>query len=235
MLDAVSGMNALASQSLGDPAIVERTAQYEAAFRMQASVPALLDVSGESAATLTLYGSDVTTPGTFAANCLRARRMIEGGVRFVQIYHRGWDAHYELPNNHRPQCADIDQACYGLVTDLKQRGLLEDTLVIWGGEFGRTVYCQGDLAPDNYGRDHHGRCFSMWLAGGGMKPGIVYGETDDFSYNIVKDPVHVRDLHATVLHQFGLDHNQLTFNDAGLEQKLVGVDPPANVVTGLLA
>ena len=235
MLDAVRGMNDLAGAALGDPAVTGRTAQYEAAFRMQSSVPSLVDVSGESSATLALYGPDVSTPGTFAANCLRARRMVEQGVRFVQIYHRGWDAHMDLPTNHRAQCADVDQACYGLVTDLKQRGLLEDTLVIWGGEFGRTVYCQGTLAADNYGRDHHPRCFTMWFAGGGMKPGLVYGETDDFSYNVVSDGVHLRDMHATVLHQFGLDHDKLTFTHSGLDQKLVGVEEPAHVVGGILS
>ena len=235
MLDAIHGMNDMARASVGDPAIDARTTQYEAAFRMQASVPSLMDVSGESAATLDLYGADATTPGTFAANCLRARRMLEQGVRFVQIYHRGWDAHMHLPQTYPMQCADIDQACYGLVMDLKQRGMLEDTLVMWGGEFGRTVYCQGELAPDDYGRDHHPRCFSMWFAGGGMKAGIVYGETDDFSYNIVSGGVHLRDMHATVLHQFGLDHDRLTYTYSGLDQRLVGVDAPANVVTGILA
>jgi uncharacterized protein (DUF1501 family) len=235
MLDAVHGLNDLAGAALGDPSVAQRTAQYEQAFRMQSAVPSLVDISSESAATLALYGPDVNTPGTFAANCLRARRMLEQGVRFVQIYHRGWDAHAELPNNHPAQCADVDQACYGLVQDLKQRGLLEDTLVIWGGEFGRTVYCQGDLSPTMYGRDHHPRCFSMWFAGGGMKPGTVYGETDDFSYNIVDGGAHLRDLHATILHQFGLDADRLTFSYSGLDQRLVGVDAPAQVISGILA
>jgi hypothetical protein len=235
MLDAIHGLNDLAAAKTGDPSIDERSSQYEAAFRMQASVPKLVDVSGESAATLALYGNDVNTPGTFAANCVRARRMMEQGVRFVQIYHRGWDAHYGLPQNYPSQCADIDQACYGLITDLKSRGMLEDTLVMWGGEFGRTVYCQGDLAPDSYGRDHHPRCFTMWFAGGGMKPGLVYGETDDFSYNVVSGGVHLRDMHATVLHQFGLTADTLTFTYSGLDQRLVGVDAPAKVVTDILA
>jgi uncharacterized protein (DUF1501 family) len=176
----------------------------------------------------------VNTPGSFAANCLRARRMLEQGVRFVQIYHRGWDAHYALPNNHTLQCQDTDQACYGLVQDLKQRGLLEDTLVIWGGEFGRTVYCQGDLTTDTFGRDHHPRCFSMWFAGGGMQPGLVYGDTDDFSYNIVNGAAHLRDVHATILHQFGLDADHLSFSYSGLDQRLVGVDAPARVIDDIL-
>jgi uncharacterized protein (DUF1501 family) len=202
---------------------------------MQSSVPEVTDLSGESAATRDLYGADVDRPGSFTANCLLARRMLERGVRFIQLFHRGWDAHADLPAAHTAQCKDVDRACYALVTDLKQRGLLEDTLVIWGGEFGRTVYCQGPLTATNYGRDHHPRCFTMWLAGGGVKPGLVYGETDDFGYNIVKDPVPLRDLHATILHQFGLDHNHLTVNYQGLSQKLVGVDAPAQVVTGLLS
>jgi hypothetical protein len=235
MLDAVHGLNDLAGAGLGDPSVAQRTAQYEQAFRMQSAVPSLVDISSESAATLALYGPDVNTPGTFAANCLRARRMLEQGVRFVQVYHRGWDAHYDLPSNHPVQCADVDQACYGLVQDLKQRGLLEDTLVIWGGEFGRTVYCQGDLSAGAYGRDHHPRCFSMWFAGAGMKPGTVYGETDDFSYNIANGGAHLRDLHATILHQFGLDADRLTFSYSGLDQRLVGVDAPAQVISGILA
>jgi uncharacterized protein (DUF1501 family) len=164
-----------------------------------------------------------------------ARRMLERGVRFIQVFHRGWDSHYNLPAAHTAQCGDVDRACYALITDLKQRGLLDDTLVIWGGEFGRTVYCQGTLTATDYGRDHHPRCFSMWLAGGGVKPGLVYGETDDFGYNVVQDPVPVRDLLATILHQFGLDHDRLTVNYQGLNQKLVGVDAPANVVTGILS
>ncbi|HWP09268.1 MAG TPA: DUF1501 domain-containing protein [Polyangiaceae bacterium] len=235
MLDAVHRMNDLAGAALGDPSVAERTAQYEQAFRMQSAVPGLMDISGESSSTLDLYGPDVTTAGTFAANCLRARRMLEQGVRFVQVYHRGWDAHVELPTSTPQQCADIDQACYGLVQDLKLRGLLDDTLVIWGGEFGRTVYCQGTLEKTNYGRDHHGRCFPMWFAGGGMKPGIVYGETDDFGYNIVSGDAHLRDMHATVLHQLGLDADALTFPYSGLNQRLVGVDATAQVIKGILA
>jgi uncharacterized protein DUF1501 len=235
MLDAVGGLNALSSAALGDPAIAERTEQYELAFRMQGSVPGLTDLSGESAATLDLYGPDVHTPGTFAANCVSARRMLERGVRFAQIYHRGWDAHFGTPENHTAQCRDIDHACFGLISDLKQRGMLEDTLVIWGGEFGRTVYCQGDLTRDEYGRDHHPRCFTMWLAGGGVKPGIVHGETDDFSYNTLEGEVPLRDLHATILHLFGLEPDRLTFLHAGLPEKLTGVGAPAQVVQALLA
>jgi uncharacterized protein DUF1501 len=235
MLDRLGRLNALSAEGLGDPSINDRTAQYELAFRMQSSMPGLMDLAGESDATLDLYGEDVRTPGTFAANCIAARRMLEKGVRFAQIYHRGWDAHFNTPDNHTLQCRDIDQACYGLITDLKQRGLLEDTLVIWGGEFGRTVYCQGDLTLENYGRDHHPRCFTMWLAGGGVRPGIVYGETDEFSYNVVDREVPLRDLHATVLHLFGLDPERLSFFHAGLAERLIGVGNPARVVTELLA
>ncbi|MEY4576747.1 MAG: hypothetical protein RL701_1450, partial [Pseudomonadota bacterium] len=234
MLTALGKLNALSANKLHDPVIADRTDQYELAFRMQKSVPGLTALDGESAATLDLYGEDVRTPGTFAANCLAARRMLEKGVRFVQVYHRGWDAHIETPSNHTSQCRDIDQACYGLISDLKQRGLLDDTLVIWGGEFGRTVYCQGDLTREDYGRDHHPYCFTMWLAGGGVRPGIVYGETDDFSYNVVENEVPLRDLHATILSLFGLDPNRLSFLHAGLHEKLVGVGAPARVVTELL-
>jgi hypothetical protein len=235
MLDALGGLNQLAQQALGDPVIAQRTAQYELAFRMQSSMPGLTDLSQESATTLALYGDQASVPGTFAANCISARRMLEKGVRFVQIYHRGWDAHYATPTNHTNQCHDIDQACFGLITDLQQRGLLEDTLVIWGGEFGRTVYCQGDLTREDYGRDHHPHCFTMWLAGGGARPGIVHGETDDFGFNVVSGEVPLRDLHATVLHLFGLDPQRLTYLHEGLDEKLVGVGAPANVVTELLA
>jgi Protein of unknown function (DUF1501) len=235
MLDGVQALNARQAETVQDPETETRIAQYEMAFRMQASVPELTDVSGEPESVLGLYGPEVRRPGTFAANCLLARRMIERGVRFVQIYHRGWDSHTNLPHQHRLQANDTDQGCYGLITDLWQRGLLEDTLVIWGGEFGRTVYSQGTLKEDNYGRDHHPRCYSMWLAGGGVKAGTVYGETDDFSYNITKDPVHQRDLHATILNLFGLNHDAFTFRHLGLDQKLVGVEVPAHVVKGLLA
>jgi uncharacterized protein (DUF1501 family) len=235
MLDALRDLNKQSQAKLGDPVIGERTEQYELAFRMQASMPGMTDLSEESASTLDLYGKDVHTPGTFAANCVAARRMLERGVRFVQIYHRGWDAHVGTPNNHRKQARDIDRASYGLINDLKQRGLLEDTLVIWGGEFGRTVYCQGELSEATYGRDHHPRCFTMWLAGGGVRPGIVYGETDDFSYNVTDGEVPLRNLHATILHLFGLDSSRLVFPHAGLAEKLVGTGAPAEVVEGLLA
>jgi hypothetical protein len=234
MLDATQALNRRQAARLADPQISSRIDQYEMAFRMQSAVPELTDISGETATTRALYGNSVDTPGTFAANCLMARRMLERGVRFVQIYHRGWDSHGQLPMRHAAQCLDVDQGCYGLVTDLKQRGLLDDTLVIWGGEFGRTVYSQGELTNTDYGRDHHPLSFSMWMAGGGIKPGITYGQSDDFGYNAVADPVPLRDLHATVLHQFGLDHNKLTLRYQGLDQKLVGVDKPANVVRGLL-
>ena len=234
MLDALGKLNALAATSNGDPTINERTNQYELAYRMQSSVPGLTQLTGESDATLALYGDDVRTPGTFAANCIAARRMLEKGVRCVQIYHRGWDAHEKAPQMLTNQCKDVDQACYGLITDLKQRGLLDDTLVIWGGEFGRTVYCQGTLTRDDYGRDHHPRCSATWLAGGGIRPGIVYGETDDFSYNVVENEVPLRNLHATILHLFGLDPERLTFMHAGLSEKLTGVGAPAQPVLDLI-
>ena len=235
MLDALGKLNALSAEKVGDPSINERTDQYELAYRMQSSMPRLTDLTGESDATLELYGPDVRIPGSFAANCIAARRMLEKGVRFAQIYHRGWDAHLGTPANHATQCKDIDQACFGLITDLKQRGLLDDTLVIWGGEFGRTVYCQGNLTRDDYGRDHHPRCFSMWLAGGGVRRGIVYGETDDFSYNVVQNEVPLRNLHATILQLFGLDPERLTFGNAGLKEKLTGTGAPAQPVRDLIA
>jgi len=235
MLNALGKLNAISAASVGDPSISERTDQYELAYRMQSSVPSLTNLTGESEGTLALYGADVRTPGTFAANCIAARRMLEKGVRLVQIYHRGWDAHTRTAENHRAQCKDVDQACYGLVTDLKQRGLLDDTLVIWGGEFGRTVYCQGDLTREGYGRDHHPRCFSMWLAGGGVRRGIVYGETDDFSYNVVENEVPLRNLHATILQLFGLDPQRLAFMNDGLMEKLTGTGPAAVPVADLIA
>lgn len=235
MLDATAALNRHQLERLGDPDIQGRIDEYEMAFRMQSAVPELTDLTGETAVTKALYGDSVDTPGTFANTCLMARRMLERDVRFVQIFHRGWDAHDSLPDRHRAQCQDIDRACYGLVTDLKARGMLEDTVVIWGGEFGRTVFSQGVLTPTSYGRDHHPACFSMWLAGGGIKPGITYGQTDDFSYNVARDPVPLRNLHATLLHQFGLDHNQLSVMYQGQPQRLVGVDAPAQVVTDLLA
>jgi len=234
MLDALGEMNHIEEQKIGDPDTRVRISQYEMAFRMQTSVPELTDLSKEPDSTYKLYGEDARKGGTFANSCLMARRLVERGVRFVQLYHRGWDVHGNLPEVLPSQCRDVDQGCWGLVQDLKQRGMLDDTLVIWGGEFGRTIYSQGKLTPTDYGRDHHPRCFSLWMAGGGIKGGVVHGETDDFSYNIVKDPVHVRDLQATLLHQFGIDHDKFTYKYQGLEQKLVGTEK-AYVVKDILA
>ncbi len=223
MLDDLSELNQLKLEDYGDPEIATRISQYELAYRMQSSVPELTDVSSETKETFELYGPNSSKPGTFAFNCLLARRLAERGVRFVQLFHRGWDQHLNLPKAIRGQAEDVDQPAAALIHDLKQRGMLDDTLVIWGGEFGRTVYCQGTLTPDNYGRDHHPRCFTFWLAGGGIKPGMTYGETDDFSYNIVKDPVHVHDLHATMLHCLGIDHTKLTFKFQGRYYRLTDV------------
>ncbi len=223
MLDTLAHLNQKELAEVGDPETQARIAQYEMAFRMQSSVPDLMDLSGESKQTLDLYGPDVTKPGTFAASCLLARRMAERNVRFVQIFHRGWDQHANVAHDLPNQCRDIDQPSYALIQDLKQRGLLDDTLVIWGGEFGRTIYCQGNLTKENYGRDHHPKCFTMWMAGGGIKPGVVYGETDEFSYNIVKDPVHIHDINATILHCLGIDHRRLTYKFQGLDMRLTGV------------
>jgi uncharacterized protein (DUF1501 family) len=234
MLDGLGELNRRSYEQIGDPEIQTRTQQYEMAFRMQASVPELADMAGESDATYELYGAEARKRGTFASSALMARRLVERGVRFVQIFHRGWDQHGTLPRDLPEQCKDVDQACYGLIQDLKQRGMLEDTLVVWGGEFGRTVYCQGTLTETNYGRDHHPRCFTIWMAGGGTKPGTIYGETDEMSYNVVRDPVHVRDLHATILHLMGIDHERLAFKFQGLDQKLTGV-VPAEVVKGILS
>ncbi len=234
MIDGVNDLNRQLFERVGDPEINARISQYEMAFRMQTSVPELTDFSNEPQSTWDLYGPKAKEPGTFAYNCLMARRLAERGVLFTQIFLRSWDNHSNLPANIKTLAEDSDQPTYALVTDLKRRGLLDDTVVIWGGEFGRTVYSQGVLRPDNYGRDHHPRCFSMWMAGGGVKPGISFGETDDFSYNIAKDPVHIRDLHATILHLFGIDHNKLSFKFQGLDQKLTGV-LPAKVIDGLLA
>ena len=233
MLDDLAALNDLKLRDQGDPEIRTRIAQYEMAFRMQASVPGLIDVSQEPKSILDLYGPDCLKTGTFAANCLLARRLAERGVRFIQLFHRGWDQHTNLPRDIRRQCRDTDQATAALVLDLKQRGLLDDTLVIWGGEFGRTVYCQGRLTESDYGRDHHPRCFTVWLAGGGVKPGFTYGETDDHSYNIVKDPVEVHDLNATILHCLGLDHARLTFKYQGRHHRLTDVH--GKVVKGILA
>jgi len=234
MLDSLSEMNRLQFERLGDPETRTRIAQYEMAFRMQSSVPELTDTSKEPASTWSLYGEEARNPGTFAQTCLMARRMAERGVRFVQVYHRGWDVHADLPEVLASQCKEIDQACWALVSDLKQRSLLDDTLVIVAGEFGRTIYCQGKLTQTVYGRDHHPRCFSLWMAGGGIKGGLVHGETDDFSYNIVRDPVHVRDFHATILHLFGIDHERFTYKYQGLDMKLTGVEK-ADVVKAILA
>ena len=234
MLDSLSALNQRSYQAIGDPEIQTRTRQFEMAFRMQASVPDLADLSKESDKTFELYGPESKQRGTFANSALMARRLSERGVRFVQIFHRGWDQHSDLPRDLTSQCKDVDQGCYALVQDLKQRGMLEDTLVVCGGEFGRTIYCQGKLTEKDYGRDHHPRCFSLWLAGGGIKGGTVYGKTDEMSYNIIENPVHVRDLHATILHQLGINHEKLAFNYQGLEQRLTGVEP-ANVVKEILA
>ena len=234
MLDGVRNLNKLAQESFGDPEIGTRIAQYEMAFRMQTSVPELTDLSKEPAGILKMYGVDPKGEGGgFARNCLLARRMIERGVRFVQLMDRGWDQHGQLPSGLRRQCKGVDQASAALVKDLKQRGLLEDTLVIWGGEFGRTVYCQGQLTPADYGRDHHGRCFTTWMAGGGVKPGVSYGETDEFSYNVVKNPVHVHDWNATILHCLGIDHTKLTYRFQGRDFRLTDVG--GKVEQGLLA
>jgi len=232
LLDGLAQMNATHFERVGDPEINTRIAQYEMAYRMQTSVPELTDVSNEPESVLDMYGPEVRRPGSFAYNCLLARRMAERDVRFVQLYHRGWDQHNSLPRRIREQCEDTDQPSAALVKDLKQRGLLDDTLVIWGGEFGRTVYCQGKIEPDNYGRDHHGRCYSMWMAGGGVKPGISYGETDDFCYNVVRDPVHIHDLNATLLHCLGIDHERLTYRFQGRDFRLTDVH--GRVVEGLL-
>jgi hypothetical protein len=224
MLDGLGALNQMAAQDFGDPEINTRIAQYEMAFRMQTSVPELTDIAREPAHILRMYGLDrERNDGGYARNCLLARRMIERGVRFVQLMHRGWDQHGDLPRQIRGQCRDVDQPSAALIKDLKTRGLLDDTLVIWGGEFGRTVYSQGQLTATNHGRDHHGRCFSMWLAGGGIKPGITHGETDDYCYNIVRDPVHVHDLNATILDCLGLDHTRLTYRFQGRDFRLTDV------------
>jgi hypothetical protein len=234
MLDGIGELNALNAQTTADPEINTRISQYEMAFRMQTSVPELTDLSSEPQHILDMYGiKDDGVDGGFARNCLLARRMAERGVRFIQLMHRGWDQHGSLPQQIRGQCRDVDQPSAALIEDLAQRGLLDETLVIWGGEFGRTVYSQGALTADNYGRDHHGRCFTMWMAGGGLKPGITYGETDDYCYNIVRDPVHIHDLNATALHCLGIDHKRLTFRFQGRDYRLTDVH--GEVVHGLLA
>ncbi len=223
MLGYLSKLNSLQNEVWGDPEVDARMAQYELAFRMQTSVPEVMDTSDEPEEVFNLYGKDSRNKGTFAANCLLARKLLEKDVRFVQLYHQGWDHHGGLPKNIKNQCIQTDQASAALIVDLKRRGLLEDTLVIWGGEFGRTVYSQGKLNKEDYGRDHHPRCFSMWMAGAGLKKGFSYGETDDFSYNIINNPVHVHDFQATLLHLLGIDHEQLTFKFQGRRFRLTDV------------
>jgi len=234
MLDGIAKINEAKYEETHDAEVQARISQYEMAYRMQTSVPDLMDLSDEPESTFELYGDDARKPGTFAANCVLARRMAERNVRFVQLFHRGWDQHNNLPGEIRDQCRDTDQASAALVRDLEQRGLLEDTLVIWGGEFGRTIYSQGALTENNHGRDHHPRCFTTWMAGAGIREGYEHGETDDFSYNIVRDPVHINDLNATILHQLGIDHQRFTYPYQGLEQRLTGVEEP-HVVRELLA
>lgn len=233
-LDGLRELNQMNYNLVGDPETHTRIQQFEMAFRMQSSVPDLTDTSNESEATYQLYGEDAKKPGTFAQTALLARRMIERGVRFVQVYHNNWDTHSNVSGRLPSQCKDVDQACYGLVQDLKARGLLDSTLIVWGGEFGRTIYSQGGLSKENYGRDHHPRCFTMWMAGGGSRPGTIYGETDEFSYNIIENPVHIHDFHATVLNLLGMDHERFTFKYQGLDQRLTGVEQ-SNVIKDLIA
>ncbi|HYF00809.1 MAG TPA: DUF1501 domain-containing protein, partial [Planctomycetota bacterium] len=235
MLAALERLNGREHERGGDPETLGRIAQYEMAFRMQSSVPELVELRNEPKHVRDLYGPDLEKPGTFAHSAVLARRMIERGVRQVQIFHREWDHHGNLVNDLASQCRDVDQPIAGLLTDLEQRGLLDETLVVWGSEFGRTTYCQGKLTRDNYGRDHHPRCFVYWFAGAGVKPGISFGETDDFSYNVVKDPVHIRDINATILHLLGIDHARFTVKFQGLDQRLTGVEEEAKVVKAVLA
>ena len=233
MLEHIASLNRIQEEEFGDPEITTRIAQYEMAYRMQTSVPDVMDFSDEPESSFKLYGADSLQPGTFAANCLLARRLSERGVRFIQLYHMGWDAHSDLPERTRNFTKNVDQASAALIQDLKNRGMLDETLVIWGGEFGRTNYCQGTFKNGNYGRDHHPRCFSIWMAGGGVKPGIVYGETDELGYNIVKDPVHVHDFQATILNLFGYDHEKLIYKHQGRRYRLTDVS--GHVVKGILA
>ena len=235
MLDGLGEMNRIHHEQIGDPETMARVQQYEMAFRMQMSVSEMADLSSEPESTFERWGEEAKQPGKFQNATLLARRLIERDVRFVQIYHRGWDFHTDLPEVLPAQAKDVDRAAWALIQDLKDRGLFEETLVIWGGEFGRTIYSQGKLTAADYGRDHHPRCFTLWMAGGGVKGGVVYGETDDFSYNIVENPVHIRDLQATILHLFGIDHERFTFKHQGLEARLTGVEKPAHVVHPLLA
>lgn len=233
-IEGLNALNEINYEALGDPQTHTRIAQYEMAFRMQASVPELTDLGQEPEHVFKLYGDEAKKPGTFANTVLMARRLAERGVRFIQVYHNNWDHHSNVAGRMPSQCKDVDQPCFALLEDLKQRGMLDDTLIIWGGEFGRTIYSQGSLSQENYGRDHHPRCFSMWMAGGGAKGGTIYGETDDFAYNIVRDPLHIRDFHATVLHLLGFDHQRFTVKYQGLDQRLTGV-LPARVIPELLA
>ncbi len=233
MIDQIAAMNNLSMQQFNDLEITAKVKQYEMAYRMQTAVPEMTDISKEPESIIKLYGPYCLVPGTYAANCLLARKLSESGVRFVQLYHQGWDQHGNLPNEMRLQAEDVDQASAGLITDLKQRGLLDETLVIWGGEFGRTNYCQGKILVDNYGRDHHPRAFSIWMAGGGVKSGMVYGETDEFGYNITENPVHVHDFQATVLHLMGIDHERMTYKHLGRRYRLTDVS--GKVVKDLIA
>jgi hypothetical protein len=232
MLDKLGELNGMAYETFGDPEIHTKIQQYEMAYRMQTAVPELTDISNEPEHIVKMYGADCLTPGTYAANCLLARKLSESGVRFVQLYHQGWDQHGNMVGEMPLQAQDTDRASAALIMDLKQRGLLDETLVIWGGEFGRTNYCQGPLNEANYGRDHHPRAYTIWMAGGGVKPG-VYGETDEFGYNIIKDPVHVNDFHATVLHLMGLDHEKLIYKHLGRRYRLT--DVAGKVVKGIIA
>ena len=234
MLDSLARLNEFTAERLGDPETNARIAQYEMAFKMQTSVPELTNIRDEPQYILDMYGPDVTKPGTFANTCLLARRMAERGVRFTQIFHRGWDQHGNLPGDLPNQCRDVDQPSAALLTDLQQRGMLDDTLVVWGGEFGRTIYCQGKLTKKTYGRDHHPKCFTIWMAGAGVRGGTVHGETDEFSYNVVKDPVHIHDLNATILHLLGIDDRRFTYPYQGLDQRLTGVEQ-TRVVREVLA
>jgi hypothetical protein len=233
MLDRIAQLNQSQYEEFGDPETQTRISQFEMAFRMQDSVPELMNLADEPESTFELYGEDSHKPGTFTRNCIIARRLAESGVPFVQLFHEGWDQHFALPKNIRGQCKSMEQGAAGLVKDLKRRGMLEDTLVVWAGEFGRTIYSQGKLTENDHGRDHHGRCFTIWMAGGGIKPGIEYGKTDEYCYNIVENPVHIRDLNATILHCLGINHQRLTFPFQGLDQRLTGVEP-AHVVNDIL-
>jgi hypothetical protein len=233
-IDGINQLNQMTYEKLHDPETRTRIEQFEMAYRMQSSVPELVDLSSEPSSTFDLYGEAARKPGTFANTVLSARRLIERGVRFVQVYHNNWDTHANVSGRLPDQCRDVDQPCYGLIQDLRSRGLLDSTLVIWGGEFGRTIYSQGQLNKQNYGRDHHPRCFTIWMAGGGIKGGTIYGETDEFSYNIVADPMHIRDFHATILHLMGIDHERFSFRHQGLDARLTGVEP-AQVINALIA